>query len=119
MDDSGNGRTGSVDALDASEADRWFRLLFAGHPQPMWVYDLDTLRFLEVNDAAVALYGHTRDEFLAMRITDIRPPEDVPALLQDLAQERTPFQRSGGWRHQLKDGRLIDVEVTSHTIDLN
>jgi PAS domain S-box-containing protein len=82
----------------------------------MWVYDLETLAFLEVNDAAVAKYGYRRDEFLGMRITDIRPPEDVPALLADLARERATLQRSGGWRHLAKSGELIEVEISSHTL---
>lgn len=102
-------------ALQDSEAT--FRLLFASHPHPMWVYDLDTLAFLEVNDAAVDHYGYSRAEFLAMRITDIRPPEDVPRLLEDVQQERPVLQHSGHWRHRLKDGRVIDVEITSHTLE--
>jgi PAS domain S-box-containing protein len=85
----------------------------------MWVYDLETLAFLEVNDAAVAKYGHTREEFLALRITDIRPPEDVHALATDVARERTPLQQSGRWRHQLGSGEVIDVEITSHTLTFN
>lgn len=82
----------------------------------MWVYDLETLQFLEVNDAAIRHYGYSRDEFLAMRITDIRPPEDVPRLLEDLAQTRGNLQYSGQWRHTLKNGKVIDVEVTSYTL---
>ena len=62
-----------------------FRALFAANPLPMWIYDLDTLAFLEVNDAMVAEYGYSRDDLLGMRITDIRPTEDIPALLSDLA----------------------------------
>ncbi len=93
-----------------------FRALFAANPLPMWVYDLETLAFLEVNDAAVAKYSYRRDEFLAMRITDIRPPEDVPALLADIAGERATLQRSGGWRHRAKSGELIEVEISSHTL---
>jgi PAS domain S-box-containing protein len=60
------------------------RLLFLSHPQPMWVYDLETLAFLEVNNAAMVHYGYTREEFLAMTIRDIRPPEDIPRLLQNI-----------------------------------
>ena len=59
-----------------------YRLLFEHNPQPMWVYDLETLRFLTVNEAAVVRYGYTREQFERMRITDIRPPEDVPPLLE-------------------------------------
>lgn len=96
-----------------------FRLLFINNPQPMWVYDLETLAFLEVNQAAIAHYGYTRNEFLRMRITDIRPHDDVPRLLQDVKNHQVGLQYSGRWRHRLKAGTLIDVEVTSHTLTFN
>jgi PAS domain S-box-containing protein len=102
-----------------SEEDTAFRSLFAGNPLPMWIYDLKTLRFLDVNEAAVAQYGYTRDEFLAMRITDIRPPEDVPRLLDDVARRRAATQQSGEWRHRLKTGGLIDVDIASHTLEFD
>ena len=59
--------------------------LFYCHPDPMWIYDRETLRFLDVNDAAIAKYGYSRDEFLAMTIKDIRPKEEVPGLLENIA----------------------------------
>lgn len=93
-----------------------YRLLFDSNPQPMWVYDLETLNFLSVNDAAVSKYGYTRQQFLKMTIRDIRPPEDVSRLLDDVAQVRPKMQHSGEWRHLLQDGRIIDVEINSHTI---
>ena len=68
-------------ALEAlRESEKRYRLLFEANPHPMWVYDLETLRFLAVNAAAVRHYGYTREEFLALTIKDIRPPEDIPAL---------------------------------------
>ncbi|HEV8617340.1 MAG TPA: PAS domain S-box protein [Methylomirabilota bacterium] len=99
-----------------------FRLMFADNPLPMWVYDLETLAFLEVNAAAVAHYGYSRDEFLAMRITDIRPPEEVPRLQEAVAgiaaRANEPVRRHARpWRHRLKDGRLRDVDVVSHSIE--
>jgi two-component system, cell cycle sensor histidine kinase and response regulator CckA len=91
-----------------------YRLLFEANPLPMWVYDADTLRFLAVNEAAVRHYGYTRQEFLAMNITDIRPPEDVDALLLDLQARGGPGSPTPGtWRHRKKDGTLIDVEITA------
>ena len=102
-------------ALRESEAS--FRLLFANNPLPMWVYDLHTLAFLEVNEAAIRHYGFTRADFLNMRITDIRPPEDRPQLLAQVNQPRQTLERSGPWRHCLKDGRMIDVTVHSHTLE--
>lgn len=99
-----------------------FRLLFASNPLPMWVYDTTTLRFLEVNEAAVSHYGYSRDEFLSMRITDIRPPEDVPRFHEVLTGLRTQpddaiRRHVGMWRHRLKDGRIRNVDITSHFLD--
>jgi two-component system cell cycle sensor histidine kinase/response regulator CckA len=99
-----------------AEGDVSFQILFTNNPQPMWVYDLKTLFFLEVNAAAVAHYGYSRNEFLRMRLTDIRPQEDVPRLLDELARVGAGFQHSGDWRHLLKDGRPIDVEIISHNL---
>jgi diguanylate cyclase (GGDEF)-like protein/PAS domain S-box-containing protein len=93
-----------------------FRMLFESNPSPMWVYDLATLAFLEVNDAAVRHYGYTREEFLSKRITDIRPQDDVPVLLQSVRNVRPALDDAGLWRHTLKDGRVIDVDITSHRL---
>ena len=73
-----------------------FRLLFENNPLAMWVYDLQTLHFLEVNDAAVARYGYSRDEFLGLRITDIRPAEDIPLLTENLTHSFRPTDRTRG-----------------------
>src|SRR5208282_3055427 len=98
-----------------NQKDVKFRLLFEDNPLPMWVFDRETLRFLEANHAAVAHYGYTHEEFLSMTIADIRPPEDVPRLKETVAGA-TGLASSGQWRHRLRDGRLIDVEVSSHAI---
>lgn len=99
------------------ESEERYRLLFESNPQPMWVYDLSTLRFLAVNEAAIQHYGYTREEFLSMTIKDIRPPEDVPRLLENVANVRDGLDRAGEWRHLKKDGTQIDVEITSHTVE--
>jgi hypothetical protein len=91
-----------------------YRHLFERHPAPMWLFDAKTLRFLEVNDAAVHLYGWSREEFLAMTIDEIRPPEDVPRLHEDLAEE---ISAPAVWRHRRKDGSLMDVEVRGRQVD--
>jgi PAS domain S-box-containing protein len=96
-----------------------YRYLFENHPYPMWIYDRKTLAFLDVNEAAVLKYGYTHQEFLNMTIIDIRPPEDVERLMNNLAQPRQPLERSDGWRHRLKDGSIIHVEITSHTIEID
>ena len=83
----------------------------------MWVYDLETLSFLAVNEAAVRRYGYSSEEFLNMTIKDIRPPEDVPALLDNVSTADSPeLNESGVWRHQKKDGTIIDVEITSYPL---
>jgi PAS domain S-box-containing protein len=97
------------------QKDAKFRLLFEDNPLPMWVFDRETLRFLEANHAAVAHYGYTHEEFLGMTLADIRPPEDVPRL-RDTVSRATGLALSATWRHRVKDGRLIDVEVASHAI---
>jgi hypothetical protein len=101
-------------ALRASEAR--YRMLFESNPQPMWVYDLETLNFMAVNDAAIAHYGYNKDEFLAMTIKDIRPPEDIPALLYSVSNPPTADGKQGIWRHCKKDGTMIEVELTTHEL---
>lgn len=100
-----------------SESEANYRHLFESNPHPMWVYDLKTLRFLAVNEAAVQSYGYSRDEFLSMTIADIRPPEDVPRLLQNVTSVTAGLDKAGVWRHRKKDGTIIDVEITSHTLE--
>ncbi len=94
-----------------------YRHLFDSNPQPMWVYDLESLQFLAVNDAAVLKYGYSRAEFLTMTIADIRLPEDVPRLVVNLAQVNSRFGLAGICQHCLRDGRVIQVEMTSHPLE--
>lgn len=99
------------------ESELRFRNLFEYAPYPMWVYDLDTLRFLEVNQPAVIHYGYSREEFLNMDIAAIRPPEDIAKLEEDVKSRSGQVQTSTGWRHCLRNGQVIDVEITSHLIE--
>ncbi len=94
-----------------------YRLLFERHPLPMWVYDVETLDFLAVNDAAVRHYGYTREEFLAMAITDIRPAEEVQPLLADIEQQGHGSAIPRTWRHRTKDGTPIEVEITASRVE--
>ena len=102
-----------------------YRLLFESNPQPMWVFDRATLRFLAVNDAALAHYGYTREEFLAMTIADIQPAEERARPARRLAAEPEPddpgdgLQRLGVWMHRRKDGRLIEVEISGSDVVLD
>jgi diguanylate cyclase (GGDEF)-like protein/PAS domain S-box-containing protein len=94
-----------------------YRLVFEAHPLPMWVYDTETLRFLAVNPAATQLYGYSRAEFLDMTIHDIRPPEEIPALLEDLASNPLGHRLgSGTWTHRKRDGTVMEVEVASQPL---
>jgi len=92
------------------------RLLFEANPLPMWIYDLETLRILDVNEVAFHKYGYTRDEFLALTIRDIRPQEDIPKVEDSVRTTPQDCFNSGFWRHRLKDGTIIDVEITSHEV---
>lgn len=101
-------------ALRASEAR--FRMLFDQNPQPMWVYDLETQRFLEVNAAAVDHYGFSREQFLAMTIADIRPQAERLRLHESLTAAGRASHTEGSWYHQTSDGRIIDVELASNEL---
>ncbi|NRF71086.1 PAS domain S-box protein [Aquincola sp. S2] len=94
-----------------------YPLLFESNPQPMWIVDSANLRFIAVNAAAIAHYGFSRAEFLAMTIADIRPPEERPRLagvLADLARDTAQARHEiGVWTHRCKDGRSIEVEISS------
>ena len=105
-------KTGS--ALRDSEEK--YHYLFANNPQPMWIYDFETLYFLEVNQAAIEHYGYSKEEFLKMKIKDIRPIEDVPALLLDLQEDQKSYKVAGEWRHVKKNGKIINVDITTVSI---
>jgi PAS domain S-box-containing protein len=89
---------------------------YKSNPHPMWIYDLETLAFLDVNDAAVQHYGYSQEEFLSMTIKDIRPSEDIPALLENISKVTKGLDIAGTWRHIKNDGTLIYVEIISHTL---
>src|SRR3989440_3805231 len=93
-----------------------YHLLFDSNSHPVWVYDLKTLAILDVNHSAVRNYGYSREEFLSLTIKDIRPPEDVPALLESAATAPPDTESNSVWIHRKKDGTLIDVEITSHPL---
>ena len=102
------------EALRCSE--EHYRLLFDANPQPMWVFDRETFAFLAVNQATVDHYGWSREEFLAMTAVDIRPPEEVQALLEVMGRLADAPLRPGVFRHRKKDGTLIDVETLGNPL---
>ncbi len=110
-------------AMQYAAHERMYRELFDANPNPMWFYDLETLAFLKVNDAAVHKYGYTRKAFLRMTIADIRPTEDRDRLMANIEATRSAghgaIDQAGLWRHRTKDGAELWVDVTSHltTVD--
>lgn len=96
-----------------------YRLLFERHPLPMWLFDVATLRFLAVNEAAVEQYGYSREEFLGMTIEQIRPAHMLPELRAALSGDGGYRHRAGLFVHRMRDGALRDVEIVSHGIEVD
>ncbi|QCR21602.1 response regulator [Pontibacter sp. SGAir0037] len=102
---------------ELEESESRYSKLFHFSPQPIWVYETDTYRFLDVNQAALDHYGYSRKEFLAMTVMDIRPPEDIPQLkaaAKNFQQKKTTF--AGVFRHLKKNREIIQVEIYCNTI---
>lgn len=101
------------------ESEKKYRYMFDNNPQPMWIYDFETLAFLEVNQATVDHYGYSREEFRVMTLNDIRLAEDVPTFLDEI-KHYTQVKISGvERRHIKKSGELMVVEITSHSVIYN
>ncbi len=107
------GRREAESRLAESEAN--FRQLFAQNPQPMWVYDRQTLSFLEVNQAAVDHYGYQRSEFLTMTVPEVWEPSDRENV--DILRRRQGEDHARTWSHVVRDGRTIFVELASHDLE--
>jgi len=109
-----------TDITETKSAEDTYRLLFFSHPSPMWVYDLKTLAILEVNDAAVRHYGYSRDEFLQLRIEDLRDKGEIKLLSQIISEvKKNSNTRKDIARHVKKNGEVIHVEVTGNAFDYN
>jgi len=102
-------RTKTDATLRSSEEQ--YRLLFEGNPHPMWIYDTDSLQFIAVNDAAIAQYGYSREQFLTMTLADLQPPEER-------AKTRLREQQPSTMRLQSRDGSILAVEVTAYEVKL-
>jgi diguanylate cyclase (GGDEF)-like protein/PAS domain S-box-containing protein len=100
------------DFLLAPEA---FQALFNGAPLPMWVYDREDLRFLAANDAAVLLYGYSREQFLSKTIFDIRPSDDPDQLREIIDLGGYEFE-DRTWRHRKANGTTIDANVYTQSL---
>ena len=101
----------------ARQAQRHQDLLFSANPYPIFIYDRSTLRFLDVNDAALKAYGYSREEFLAMSLADIRPDEDKSEFLQTIRQRHDGYTRPGVSRHLRKDGSVVMAEIMAFQYD--
>jgi PAS domain S-box-containing protein len=97
-----------------------YRLLFYNSPQPKWTFHGETLKVVDVNNAAVALYGYSKQEFLGLTITDLKLPEEKGELLS--AVEELKNQRNGAFqalvRHKKKNGEAFYIDVSSFSIQL-
>jgi PAS domain S-box-containing protein len=92
-----------------------YRHLFQSNPMPLWVLDINTLMFLDVNESALRLYGYTREELLSMSSIELRPEEERPRYAE--VGRKTPgTQNTGIWKHCKKDGTIIHSEVIAHEI---
>ncbi len=103
------------------DAQNRYKSIFDSNPFAMWIYDLETLRFVEVNDASIQQYGYTRDDFMKMKVTDICLPEQKDVILDKIEGFKGPKNTglfTGMWTHIRKDGSFIDVQITSYRLNL-
>lgn len=101
------------------QSEQQYRSMYESNPNPMWIYEPVTLRFVSVNDAATAVYGYSAEEFRQRTILDIRPAEDRERAISSAQKLESKHNDSGTWRHLKKDGQLIYVNITSHKIRFN
>jgi PAS domain S-box-containing protein len=108
----------ATDITKHKQLEAQYQILFNKNPHPMWICDVDTLGFLEVNDATLAHYGYSRSEFLAMSVLDLQAPENRPKVIQAVFNKRTntDYSHACESRHRKKDGTIIDVEIDSHAL---
>ncbi len=104
---------------DVQQAERRARLVFEAHPQPMWIFDVDTLAFLAVNDAAVHAYGWSREEFLTMTIMDLLAPDDASPGLTGAVERVSQRGEAALARHRRRDGSVVEMELVSHELELD
>jgi two-component system, cell cycle sensor histidine kinase and response regulator CckA len=108
-------RMRAEESVRKSEA--MFRLLFSNTPLPMWVFDIETLGFLQVNEAATKQYGFSEDEFRNMTFRDIRPDANQPSFQAHVEEWRQPGRHQGHWQHTRREGKPFEVDVISHLFE--
>jgi two-component system cell cycle sensor histidine kinase/response regulator CckA len=100
-----------------ADSEAWYRLLFQSNPEPMMVYDHNTFQILAVNQAAIAGYGYSEEEFLAMTISDLHEAGDRAVVNAVRREPRQAALTRTGIRHRKRDGSLIEVEILADSID--
>ena len=95
-----------------------FRIFFEGNPHPMWIFDVETLRYHAVNRAMCLLYGYSREDFAGMTVADIQMPENIPTLrtFLDGLDGELDYIRIVERRHRTKDGSTIELEIASQLV---
>lgn len=108
------------------ESEERYRSLFETTPNPMYIFDAETLQIVMVNEAAITRYGYSRQEFTAMTVLELRPPDEASRLRRAMEEFRhaPPTQPAGShaaglWRHRCKDGTILIVEVFTHSLVFN
>jgi len=105
------------DVTERRELESRYQQMFQQNPQAIYVYDQHTLQILDANNAALKQYGYTREEFLKLTIKDLRPPGEVPKLMQAIRGEKPGLNHAGTWIHRKRNGELMDIEVSFIPID--
>jgi PAS domain S-box-containing protein len=98
---------------------KMYDIIMHTSPEPMFIYDIENLKFLEVNHAALKLYGYTRDDFLEMDLTDLYAPEDIQTLIESSPNKTISSDFTGPWRHKHKNGSTILVELSKSTLEFD
>jgi PAS domain S-box-containing protein len=108
----------ATDITKHKQLEAQYQLLFHKNPHPMWICDMDTMNFLEVNDAALVHYGYSHSEFLAMKVPDLQAHENRDGVIRAVSKQKhnTNYSHSCEARHCKKDGTIIDVEIDSHAL---
>ncbi len=109
----------AVEEIDHRGERGYSEVIFMSDPHPRWIYNVDTFRILDANEAAQRKFGYTREEFRELTILDLCPEDDHPALRRYLNESSVGSRTSGPWRHLTRDGDLVYIEVTSYPVQVD
>ena len=102
-----------------SSGEKTFDMVMHTSPDPMFIYGIDNLKFLRVNEAALKFYGYKEEEFLGMDLTDLYAPEDIQTLVDSSSRNTVERGYTGPWRQKRKDGSTVEVEISKSGIEYN